>query len=289
MNVIDLLFCYFLYSFIGWFGESCYCSIRPRKWVNRGFLRGPVCPIYGAGAMVLILIILPLRDLHTPSLFINEAIVFAVGMVVCDAVEFATSYIMEKIFNARWWDYSGMRFNIQGRICLTHTFYWGTAACLFAFVLHPFIDTFLIQEINAASRAIIVYICLTVFVLDLIDTVLNALVIRKYSTQLKQLSDDVADFAMLAYSVVGAKISTVTEERRTELLHQLGELRGRYDRYNADAHERRNRSKERLMRAFPFIKEGLGRQQGVLSDLFDDLKEKITDRAKTGSQEEDKK
>ncbi len=98
-------------------------------------------------------------------------------MVVCDLVEYFTSFVMEKAFNARWWDYSKQPFNLHGRICLTHTLYWGTCSCLFLYVVHPLVDVYFVSQVNVESRKLLVYIITTVFFGDVINTVIGALTI----------------------------------------------------------------------------------------------------------------
>lgn len=131
MTIVTYVLYFFFYSAVGWLGESIYCSVGARKWVNRGFLKGPMCPIYGTGALAMAITLTPVKnlDIRVPmfghNVLITPLLVFIAGMVVCDIVEFITSVLMEKLFHARWWDYSNKKFNIQGRICLGHTFYWG--------------------------------------------------------------------------------------------------------------------------------------------------------------------
>lgn len=274
MSIIEYVFYFFFYSFIGWFFESCYCSIRPKKWVNRGFLRGPWCPIYGTGALVILVLLVPLRSI-TPNLYLNELIIFIVGMVVCDIVEFMTSYIMEKLFNARWWDYSDKRFNIQGRICLTHTMYWGTLSCLFVFVLQPIIDTYLIGQINPDSRDILTYIFITIFVLDLADTVVNALGIRKMSSKLRIITDDITTFTAYVSSLVNIKIDGDNDETKAELQKRYDEHIEAYDKLKNEFETQKSKTKKRLFRLFPFIKEGFQNQHISLEKSISELKEKI--------------
>ncbi len=274
MRITDYIFYFFFYSFVGWFFESCYCSIRPKKWINRGFLRGPFCPIYGTGALVILILLVPLREI-TANLYLNELLIFIVGMIVCDIVEFMTSYIMEKLFNARWWDYSDKKFNIQGRICLTHTLYWGTASCLFVFVLHPIIDYFLVSQVSVESRNIIVYILLTVFVFDLLDTVINALGIRDMSSKLKDLSEDISAFAIMVYSMVGTKLDILSQEKKNEIAAKFNELYDKYYSFRDEQAQKSTKTKKRLIRSFPFLKEGFLKQDKLLLDLLNDLKEKI--------------
>ena len=278
-SILDYIFYFFFYSFIGWFFESCYCSIRPKKWVNRGFLRGPICPIYGTGGLVMMICLLPLRHI-TENLYINELLIFIAGAILCDIVEFMTSYIMEKLFNARWWDYSNKKFNIQGRICLTHTFYWGTCSCLFVFILEPIMNLYLVGQVSETSRNILTYIFLTVFAFDLLDTVINALGIRNISSKFMKLSEEISEFAIEVYTTVGGKSENETEAMKKELNEKFNELRSNYDKFKNDLKDIKSKSKKRLFKAFPFLKDGMAKQDKLLEDLFADLKEKINSHIK---------
>ncbi|MGM9552009.1 MAG: putative ABC transporter permease [Clostridia bacterium] len=128
---IEKYFLWFiLYSVIGWVYESTYCSLKEHKWINRGFLNGPICPIYGSGAIVVILILGNVE--HTLSLFLSSAV------LTC-TLEYLTSYVMEKLFSARWWDYSDSKFNLNGRVCLAGAVAFGTFSVLLVKFLHPFV------------------------------------------------------------------------------------------------------------------------------------------------------
>ncbi|MFQ9798876.1 MAG: putative ABC transporter permease [Clostridia bacterium] len=109
MLVCQYFVWFMLYSVIGWVHESIYCSIQQRQLVNRGFLNGPLCPIYGAGA---ILVLFLFRSLQNPAL------IFIAGALATGVLEYVTSWLMEKLFHARWWDYEDWRFNLHGRVCL---------------------------------------------------------------------------------------------------------------------------------------------------------------------------
>ncbi len=274
-SILDFIFYFFFYSFIGWFFESCYCSIRPKKWVNRGFLRGPLCPIYGTGGLVMMICLLPLRHI-TENLYLNELLIFIAGAILCDIVEFMTSYIMEKLFNARWWDYSNKKFNIQGRICLTHTFYWGTCSCLFVFILEPIMNLYIVGQVSESSRNILTYIFLTVFAFDLLDTVIHALGIRNISSKFMKISEEISEFAIEVYSTVGGKSEDESDAMKKELGKKFDDLRSDYDKLKNDFKNIKSKSKKRLFKAFPFLKDGMAKQDKLLEDLFEDLKEKIT-------------
>ena len=129
MLTLCRLFLWFLfYSFAGWVYESILCSITERKWVDRGFLYGPLCPIYGSGA---VLILLALGRLTNPL------VLFLSGMTLCSILEYAVSWLMEKLFHARWWDYSHMRFQLNGRICLLGAVVFGLFAMVLVLWIHP--------------------------------------------------------------------------------------------------------------------------------------------------------
>lgn len=121
---------FFVYSFAGWLWEVVYSFAKYRRFVNRGFLYGPVCPIYGAGALLGILAAGPIG---------NPVLQFAVGGLLAGAMEFATSWAMERLFHARWWDYTGYFCNIQGRVCLLGVAVFGLMTLLVNRAIQPFL------------------------------------------------------------------------------------------------------------------------------------------------------
>ena len=149
-----------VYSVIGWLYETALCSFEERKAVNRGFLMGPYCPIYGCGALLFILL---LGSEGSPLL------IFFLGAFVACAIEYSTSAVMERLFHARWWDYSKFRFNLNGRICLGAAMIFGAFAVLLIKLLHPAVSGILFSLpkviILAMSAAFTV-----VFILDLFFT-----------------------------------------------------------------------------------------------------------------------
>ena len=123
-----LLF-FYLYCFLGWVWESCYVSLKQRRWVNRGFLRGPLLPIYGFGAVLILWATLPVRG--------SLALIFLLGMAAASALEYVTGAAMEALFKVRYWDYSNQPFNLNGHICLACSLAWGAFSILLVRVLHP--------------------------------------------------------------------------------------------------------------------------------------------------------
>ncbi len=157
---------YFFYSAAGWAFESTYCSIGERKLINRGFLLGPMCPIYGAGTLVMeVLLYNPFRD--------KPLLVFLLGMIFCDGVEYMTSFIMEKMFNTRWWNYENELWNIKGRICFKHTIFWGIGATVFVKYIHPRVEAMFARIPEKTVRIVVISI-LCVFVCDVIFAAIRA-------------------------------------------------------------------------------------------------------------------
>lgn len=161
-------FCYvfllfFIYSVIGYIIEITNCSIREKKLVfNRGFFLGPYLPIYGISCLLMGSFIIRYKsDLLT---------VFVMSAFVCTTVEYITSYILEKIFKARWWDYSNHRFNIEGRVCLFNAFLFGLGGIAFTYVINPFV-VFLLSKLSITILRIISLIFFTIFIIDVVITI----------------------------------------------------------------------------------------------------------------------
>lgn len=135
---------FFLYSFLGWIWESCYVSVRKHHWVNRGFMHGPMLPLYGSGALVVLIVTIPVRD--------NLPLVFVMGMVGATVLEYFTGITMERLFHVRYWDYSKQKFNVRGYICPMATLCWGVFSILMVKVVHvPFEHMILLIPVTVAD------------------------------------------------------------------------------------------------------------------------------------------
>jgi len=138
-NIIFYFFLFFLYSILGWIIETIFVAIIDKKIVNRGFLIGPYLPLYGSSAIVMILYLNQYKD--------NPLTVFLLAMFVCTFLEYITSYIMEKIFKARWWDYTNQKFNINGRVCLKNSLLFGILSLILIYLINPLL-TQIIKNMN---------------------------------------------------------------------------------------------------------------------------------------------
>ncbi len=150
-----------MYSVMGWIYESILCSVRSRKFINRGFLNGPYCPIYGSGALLIVLVLGRIRD---------PIILYILGAVLTCSLEYLTSYVMEKLFHARWWDYTNRRFNINGRVCLIGAVVFGAFSVRVVLVVHPFVVS-TVDMLSDIARHIIALSLFAIFMLDCIVTI----------------------------------------------------------------------------------------------------------------------
>lgn len=158
-----MLYMYFLlfiiYSIIGWGLEILFAVFTEKRFINRGFLMGPYCPIYGCGCLLLTILL---------SKYINEPFaLFALSMIICSILEYFTSWIMEVIFKMRWWDYSDEKYNINGRICLETMVPFGIIGVLVVRYLNPFLYDIL-NRLNASTLHLITVILACIFIIDLI-------------------------------------------------------------------------------------------------------------------------
>ena len=185
-TIINYVFMFFVFSAIGWAIECTYRSLGEKRIINSGFLYGPMCPIYGTGCLVFDVILVPI----SASIEKRLIIVLLLGMLLADIVEYATSYIMEKLFNARWWDYSNNFLNLHGRICFKHTCYWAIFAFVYVYLIAP-MYRYALGFISQEIRTIAVFVILAVFLVDLTFTVKAATDINKLMTKLSGLKQTV--------------------------------------------------------------------------------------------------
>ncbi|WP_058484982.1 putative ABC transporter permease [Defluviitalea phaphyphila] len=184
-NFVDIIIYFALYSFSGWIIETIYNSIDRKEFVNRGFLNGPFCPIYGFGA---ILIIQAFIFLNNNFHFISDNIFIKifVAMLLTTILEYNTGYILEKLFNYRWWDYSDFFLNLHGRICLKYSIYWGILSYIFITFIHPVIMKY-ISFVSTQKKVIISIFIILYFIFDTIKSVteiinLKEVVLQQYKS-----------------------------------------------------------------------------------------------------------
>lgn len=176
MTFTQALWYFILYAFLGWCLEVVYCSVCTGKFVNRGFLNGPFCPIYGFGALVLVLILSPIAQNGLLLLFFASAL-------LCSLLELAGGWVLKKIFHTSWWDYSGQPFNLGGYICLKFCLLWGLAGVVAVRLIHPLMRDF-VALFPPMLSVIFLVAC---YALLLVDLGVTVLALRRLNRELAEI------------------------------------------------------------------------------------------------------
>ncbi len=266
-------FIYFImYSIIGWICEVIFCSIPEKKFINRGFLNGPLCPIYGFGALIVIFFLTPYKE----SIFL----VFILGIIFTSILEYLTSYAMEKLFHSKWWDYSNNKFNINGRVCLLNSVLFGIMSVFVMFVLHVKVEDF-VTSISYLWIQIIAIFSLIILTVDITVTVQSAININEKLHKLKDLSTEIKERLdekqLFMEAKIHDRISMLKEN--IESIEYGKELYTRIERLVKDFNQTAKSYKffeRRLIRSFP------GMKSTKFQDQFQSLKnelEKIKNRS----------
>lgn len=238
---ISLLFLYFvIYAFLGWILETVYCSVRERRFVARGFLYGPVCPIYGVGVLMMLCWFAPFTG--RPLLF------YAVATVCMSAWEYLVAWILETTTHIKYWDYSDRKFNLHGRICLSISLTWGVLAYLVIFWIHPVVAG-LVERLST-------------FTIYVADVVLLVLLVADVAATIREL-------ALLTAML--RKLTQMGEELQVQLALSRAELSDRLD-------EAREVLSDRLDDARESISDKLDDAKESISDRLDVAKESISGR-----------
>lgn len=213
-NLFQWMMFFFVYCFFGWCIESAIVSVSKRRLVNRGFLRIPMLPLYGTGAILILFLTIPIREF--------PVLVYLIGTVGATVLEYVTGYAMEALFKMKYWDYSGHRFQLHGRICLSSSLFWGVLSVALTEYIHPPVERWIL----GISQPIVISVSCAAACIMLADTVISA----RAALDLAKLLE---------------RLSTVKEEM--ERLHsQLDELRGNAQKQLEDIKESRDNFNQQL-------------------------------------------
>ena len=270
-NLYQAVWIFLVYAFLGWCAEVAFAAVHHGKFVNRGFLNGPVCPIYGVGMLVVVTLLWGLRH--------NLILLFLGSAGLTTTLEYATGWILERFFHDKWWDYSDKPFNVKGYICLEFTILWGLAAAFVVGAVHPFVFM-IINKTPALLGVILMAVLLAVFVTDLVITVTELVKLPKKMVAMLE-----AERALKAISdKIGENISDTAiaaKEKGGELAEEskprLEELKAEYEKKAAEykrRFENRGFVPKRIFKAFPNLKSG---RYKVIFERFADFKEKFND------------
>lgn len=218
----ELVWIFIIYAFLGWCTEVSYAALDRGIFVNRGFLNGPYCPIYGCGVAIVITILTPLKD--------NLLVLFIGSFTLTSVLEFITGFLLEKVFHNQWWDYSDKPFNIHGYVCLKFSIYWGLACTFVMDVVHPIIYK-AITWVPSFVGMIVLIIIMTGFTVDLCVTVSTIL---KFNKRLKLMNEVAAKIHKLSDEIgenIYENVNTAMEkseefqENHGDLLEKITETK----------------------------------------------------------------
>lgn len=221
---------FMIYSISGWIMEVISVGIEKKKFINRGFFIGPYCPIYGFSAVIMILLFSNYRN--------DPLALFILAAFVCTFFEYITSFIMEKLFKARWWDYSHKTFNINGRVCLENSAIFGILGCALIIFINPFV----VESLSSISENLLIYISSILLIAFIVDNIVSFNIISKFTST--------------ASSVIKDNTEEISEKIR-EILKKKSKL------------------SRRLVNAFPNVKAILPDIKAKYEEQKRKLKEKI--------------
>lgn len=240
MSVYDMLLSFFTYSFLGWCAEVAFAAVRQRQFVNRGFLNGPLCPIYGIGVTAVVTLLAPYTD-HLLVLYVMSALLVTL-------LEYVTGALLEKIFHLKWWDYSNMPLNIKGYVCIPFSLIWGVACVTIAKLIHPLIMRVL-SWIPEVIGIIILIICIAALAADLSVTAGGILKWNHRMDRMKEIADELHRLSdQIGENIYQNMMNGL--EKQGELKKRADALKTRYE----DMLDHQNQTGRRLLKAFPQMK-----------------------------------
>lgn len=250
MIFIDLSLYFFIYAFLGWCAEVSFATLKSGKLVNRGFLNGPLCPIYGFGCLGIVTVLTPLSQ--------NLILLFFGSFIFASVLEFVTGFVLGKIFKQKWWDYSKEPFNIMGYVCLRMSVLWGFACVFVVKLVHPPI-AFAVSKIPYPVNLIVAVILYAILIADIIVSVFQLIKHKNNLKKLNALIGEKMNEAQAKMRVSSDKISGGIYRGTVKSVTELNELAAKI-------------KKSRLVKAFPALGEKIG---------FDDIVKKFDQSGKT--------
>lgn len=214
-NIFQWVLFFFVYCFFGWVYETTVVSLREKKFVNRGFLKSPFLPIYGFGAIMILICTIPVSE--------NPFWVYVCGMVGATVLEYLTGWVMEMIFKVKYWDYSKKYLNINGYICLECTLIWGFFSLLMTYIVHKPIEK-IVLNMSATVNLVLVIILSSLFVADFIISFKTAVDMAKYLDRLYKLKEEFDVMAYIKLEETEEAIKDKSFMMKKELVEDFREL-----------------------------------------------------------------
>jgi len=232
---------FFIYSFLGWLMESVKLSIPNKKFINRGFLIGPYCPIYGTGVLLITILLRKYSD--------DRLITFFMSLLICGTLEYLTSYIMEKLFKARWWDYSQRKFNINGRICLETLIPFGIAGTFIIYAANPFF----LKYLNMIPDFVMHVLAVAFVIIYITDMILSFNIImnlkqmsREFKDNTVEISEKVRKIIKTKYRLYRRLVNAFPRIKENVLYEKWEEMKQRVEESKEEIRNKIDNSKQEL-------------------------------------------
>lgn len=208
MNVYYLLSYFFIYGFLGWCSEVAFAAFKQRKFVNRGFLNGPICPVYGFGVGFVVSLLMPYKS--------NVFFMYIASVIAVSSIEWITGFALEKIFHSRWWDYSDQPFNLNGYICLPFSLIWGAACMLIVYVVHPLITKF-VGFIPGLFGSVLLLVLLAGMAADLWVTAAGIFKMNQRLQKMSEIAEELHNISeQLGENIYLSVMSAVEKQEETK-------------------------------------------------------------------------
>ena len=225
----EVVWIFLIYAFIGWCTEVSYATLDVGKFVNRGFLNGPYCPIYGIGVLVVVVILTPLKN--------SLLILFIGSFVLTSVLEYITGYVLEKVFHNKWWDYSDKPFNIKGYVCLKFSILWGLACSFIMLVIHPIVMGFIHIIPKTVGIVLLIILC-SAFSADCVVTVSTIL---KFNKRLKIMGEIAGKL-----KVISNEIGENIYENVAEAIEKKAQFDGTYEEFKTGFTQKKEKLAENV-------------------------------------------
>lgn len=242
-QLFEILMYFIVYSVLGWIMESIIRSVIERKIINTGFLKGPVCPIYGIGAIIMLLFLERFQD--------NIIGLFFISIVILTAWEYLVGVLLEKMFNTKYWDYSHQKFNFQGRICLTNSLFWGILGVVFVKYIHPFVQS-LISKVDMNLLYYIIGILSLVMIVDFITTVIRVKNIKMTLENVDKINKEIKE-KLKELRKINKDLKQEQDETKSKTKENIQKLVEKLKKKRNKTILRLYKSVYRLKKAFPAI------------------------------------
>ena len=276
----EMLWYFMIYSVIGWMIEVCYQAVTRGEVINRGFLNGPLCPVYGSGVLMVLMVV----DLcgfwfgfETNLSKASTVELFIIGIIFATLIELVAGFLLDRLFHARWWDYRDRRFNLNGYICLEFSIYWGLGIAFVLRVIQPVFEG-AVHKIPVKIGIIILIVCYFIFTIDIIITVLTVLKLNKQLNKMRDME--------LAIQKLSDGMSEIIGNSTLKTVEKINDSHDKVEQHKAELKEKMDNAKADLEDSYKHLRLliryqrifGMGRVIKSLSKRSNKMYQDILDK-----------